>query len=310
MGSGRRGAMDMGAGMGGPGMMQQTQGSMMGGTRGMMGRAMMGSMGAMGGMAGMGATMGGAPETASPTWKSDEKRVMIRALDFTVSEDTTYRYRVRIVVYNPNYKREDVSKGTDNTSRDLRGPWSQETDVVTMPPDAMPYVIGTFPSSSKNDTKVRFQVVRFNPSNGVTVPRNFDASPGEVIGDLRSAEVPASDGSGKKSMPIDFSTRQLVLNADGGGFQQLPAGLIGTPIERPALSILLRPDGSIVVHNEADDTANEVRKDIQANYKHEIDASGKKRQNSMGTGYAAMMQGMMGGGGMMMRSMMGRGRGQ
>ena len=41
-------------------------------------------------------------------WRSQEKRVMIRALDFTTLPDTTYRYRVRIVVFNPNHNRDDV----------------------------------------------------------------------------------------------------------------------------------------------------------------------------------------------------------
>ena len=41
-------------------------------------------------------------------WKSEEKRVMIRALDFTPQPDNSYRYRVRIVVFNPNHNRDDV----------------------------------------------------------------------------------------------------------------------------------------------------------------------------------------------------------
>ena len=77
-------------------------------------------------------------------------------------------------------------------------------------------------------------------------------------------------------------------------------GFIGPPIERPALVLLLRPDGSVIVHNEADDVANEVRRDIDANYKHELAESGKTRKNSMGTSMMGMMGGMMGmpGGGM------------
>ncbi len=51
---------------------------------------------------------------------------MIRAFDFTVQEDTTYRYRVRIVVFNPNKGRDDidVSKAVDTKADELRGPWS------------------------------------------------------------------------------------------------------------------------------------------------------------------------------------------
>jgi hypothetical protein len=162
-----------------------------------------------------------------------------------------------------------------------------------MPPDVMPYAYGTYPPSPSSDVKVRFQVIRFNPADGVTVPHRFDASPGEVIGDPRSAEIPVSDGSGKKSKLIDFNSRQIVLdvlaNKRTGGYQYLPAGFVGPPVIKPALSLILRPDGTVVLHHEADDEANEVRKDIENNYKHEISLSGEKRKNSRGSGMMGMM---------------------
>ena len=118
-------------------------------------------------------------------WRSEAKKVMIRAFDFTAKEDETYRYRVRIVVYNPNLGREDVdtSKAVDTKAEELRGPWSQATDPVSMPPDVMPYASATSPPSAVGDMKVRFQVIRFNPVDGVTVPHRFEASPGEMIGE-------------------------------------------------------------------------------------------------------------------------------
>ena len=71
-------------------------------------------------------------------WKTDEKKVMIRAFDFTVAPDTSYRYRVRIVVFNPNYKREDVNPGVDTKKKLMRGPWSEPTDEVQCPPMSCP----------------------------------------------------------------------------------------------------------------------------------------------------------------------------
>ncbi len=257
--------------------MYQMQGQMrsaMGGMRGMMG----GEGGMRSGM-GMGMGMGmGTTESVGNYWKSEEKRVMIRGLDFTVEPETSYRYRVRIVVANPNYNREDVSPGTDTKSKVLEGPWSKETDIVTMPPDVEPYAMGTLPSNPRSDTKVIFQVIRFNPADGWTVPRRYEAGVGEVIGEFQpSQEVPSSDGSGKK--------------------------------REPAWAALLRPDGSLVVHNQADDVVNEVRKDIETNFRREIEESGKERKSSQGSSYMRMMGGMMGGmGGGMYPGMMGGGR--
>ena len=74
-----------------------------------------------------------------------------------------------------------------------------------------------------------------------------------------------------------------------GGFYPLPAGFLGGPVERPGLALLLRPDGSVIVHNEAEDSANAVRKDIADNYKHELSMSKQVRKNSAGAGYMGMM---------------------
>ena len=309
----------MGGMMGGMGGMRGGMGGMMGGMgaqQGAMmanmmkgqGSRMMGGMerGGMGGMAGMMGGMGGSTEAVGNFWKSEEKKVMIRGLDFTVEPDETYQYRVAVVVWNPNLNREDVSPGTDNKSKVLIGPWSKETEAVTMPPDVMPYAIGTLPNVN-SEAQVRFQVVRFHPNDGVTVPRSFEASIGELIGERRTHPVPVSDGSGKKTVPIDFTTHQIVLDVSGGGFQQLPNGFVGPPIARPALAALLRPDGTIAVHYQSDDEVNEVRKDIQSTYDHEIASSTKERKSSQGLGYQGMMGGRGGMGGMMGGSMMGGG---
>ena len=66
---------------------------------------------------------------------------MIRSLDFTVDPDKTYRFRMRIVVFNPNRNREDVSPGIDTKSPELFGPWSEPTNEVTMPPDVATYAM-------------------------------------------------------------------------------------------------------------------------------------------------------------------------
>ncbi len=273
----------------------RNQMSMMGG------RGMMGGGGAMmrGGMMG-GGMMGGVGESAGNYWKSDEKEVMVRALDFTVDTDTTYRYRVRIVVWNPNLNREDVSPGVDTKSDDLRGPWSEPTDPVTMPPDVMPYATASTAPTPKSDMRVRFQVIRFHPDDGVTVPASFDAAPGEIVGEPRSRDIPVSDGTGAKSKPIDFNSHQVMLDVYGRkrtkGYQYLPEGFSGPPIVAPVVALMLRPDGSVVVHHETDDETNQVRKDMDANYHYEVQQSSKQREHGLGAGMMGMMGGMMGGG--------------
>ena len=307
MGGGMMGGGIKGGGMmgGGGGMMPGLGGGGGGGRGGMMAEGEGRGGGMMGGGMMGGRMMGGGmgqTESAGNYWKTDEKKVMIRAFDFTVLPDTSYRYRVRIVVFNPNYKREDVNPGVDTKKKFLRSDWSEATDEVHVLPDVMPYVIGSDPPSPKADMRVNFQIFRFRPSDGVTVPRNSPAGPGEIIGEPRTAEVPTSDGTKTKSTLVDFNSRQILLdicaNKKTRGLQYLPAGFVGPPIDRPVVALLLRKDGSVAVHSEANDITNEVRRDMDANYRQELKDSGKERKSSFGMGMMGMggMGGMMGGG--------------
>ncbi len=302
-GQGGFGNMQGGAGMMGQTGMGNRRGSgadYSGQMQSMMNQLGAGGRGRAGAMGGGGLGGLGQNESAGTYWKTDEKRVMIRAFDFTVKPDNSYRYRVRVVVHNPNLSREDVIPGTDTKAKTLRGPWCDPpTDEVHMPPDVMPYAISSDPATLSSDVKVKFQVIRFRPADGVTVTRNFPAGPGEVIGEPGSAIIPSSDGTKSKTNTIDFNSRQIVLdiiaNKKSGGYQYLPAGINGPPIERPTIALLLRNDGSVAVHTEADDVVNEVRRDIDTNYKQEIKDSGKKRERSTGMGMGGMMGGGMGG---------------
>jgi len=279
------------------------------GSRSMGSGSMMGMAGMMGmeGEMGMGMMGGGATETLADFWRSEEKKVMVRALDFTAQPDESYRYRVRIVVYNPNLGREsDTAPGVDTKSDELAGPWSEPTAEVHMPPDVTAYAMGSINPTAKSEMKVTFQVVKFNPDDGMILPRNFDAGPGEIIGDSRSTPVPTSDGTGQKSKLVDFNSHLLVVDV-AGGTQALPSDFPGNVINQPAFALLLRPDGAVEVRDEAEDRPDEVRKDVETNYKRELKDSDKIRESSMGSGSGMMGSGMMGSG-MMGPGMMGSGR--
>lgn len=103
----------MGGGMGGPMM------GAMGGKPGgggfpggapMMGGPMMGGgLGAKPGGAGMGMMGGGAPGGSGLADLPPPDDVLVRVMDFTVESGKTYKYRMRVVLQNPNYQRPDVA---------------------------------------------------------------------------------------------------------------------------------------------------------------------------------------------------------
>lgn len=275
-------AMSGAPGGGYPGMMGRGGGMMMSG--GDMGGGMMSGGGMMGGM------MGGGSEENLDYQKSEADTVMVRSLDFTVEPDTTYRFRVRVVVFNPNYKREDVTPGVNTKDLELRGPFSEPTEAVTMPADVTTYAMRMTPSggTSKRNDQVSFQVTRWTSEDGVTVVRNFDAGPGDVIGDPATAAIPTSDGTGAKNKLVDFNSHLLVVDTDGGPRQIAPVGATGAPLDMPALALMLRGDGTVMVRSQVFDVMDTVRKDAADNYAREVKESSKQRESSYGAGMGMM----------------------
>jgi hypothetical protein len=223
--------------------------------------------------------------------KTEEKEIMVRALDFTVEPDATYRFRVRLVVYNPNLNREDVSPGVDTKSVELFGPWSEPTEEVSMPSDVATYALNKEPLVPRKLDQVKFEVARWTPEDGVTIVKSFTAAPGEIIGEVQSADLPMLDSSGKRavSKKIDFNSHQLVLDVMGGD-QPIPALGPGTAgkLPVPAISLVVRPDGTVVVRNQANDLHDQVRKDMESNYKRGLKDLEKKKSESRGSTDAAM----------------------
>lgn len=285
MGGGRGGRGGMGSGMPGAGM-----GMMGGGGKGGMGGMMSGGGDDYAGFMFGGGT-GSADEGDYP--KTDAEEVMVRAFDFTVDADNTYKYRARIVVNNPNYKRDDINPGVDIESQYLVGPWSQITNAVYVPSDVAPYAIAKTPATNQNpnSNQVTFQVSSFNPEDGITVVRQFIAGPGMIIGEPTSTQIPASDGSGAKPKTVDFTSRQIVLGTVGGIESLAPLGGNGS-ITMPAMAFVMKPDGSIVIRNEAKDAHDPDLKFVQDVYAEELKKSDTKRKkgdmNSMGMGMGGM----------------------
>jgi hypothetical protein len=242
---------------------------------------MMGSSAAMGMPGDMEGMYGGTGETINFE-KTEAEEVMVRALDFTVEPDETYRFRLRVVVFNPNLGREDVSPGVDTKSVELYGPWSDPTEELTIPSDVAVYALNKEPYVRQKLDQVNFEVARWRPEDGVTVVKRFTAAPGELIGEVRSADIPSSEGKGKQSQKVDFNSHRIVLDVLGGN-QPIPAVLgpgLGGLVNNPALSLVVRPDGAVVVRSQANDVHDLVRKDMAENYARELKESDKKRQSA------------------------------
>ncbi len=258
----------------------------------------MGSMSGMGGYrGGMGMDMGmgmGGPAAEADFAKTTEPTIMVRSLDFTVQPDVVYEYRVRIVVKNPNLGWDSVKAGTDNTSEELNGPWSEPTSPVYVPADITTYAMQTSPGDTEGNS-VQFQVVKWNESDGITIVKPFEESPGQIVGELTSAPVPKDDGKGRTSKMIDFTSRQVVLDTSGGNRSLNTVGMAGASFDIPAMAVVMRSDGLMIIRDQARDTYNEDMRQLKEIYDQilkDADAGGKKPPETMG-GYGDMSGSMM-----------------
>jgi len=212
------------------------------------------------GMAGPGAT-----GTENVRWTTEEPLIMVRAIDFTVQPDATYRYQVRIVVRNPNQNREDVLAGVDTKSAELVGPWSEPTDEVTVPADVTIYALQSAPSDPTGE-KVQFQVARWNPANGATIVDEFEEAPGQIVGQDKRVQVPNPEGGPAQTETIDFDSRILVVDTWGGSEPLNPLPMVGQNLSVPALAVVLRPDGTLTIRGEARDAKNPERLEMEKAY--------------------------------------------
>lgn len=276
----------------GTGSMAQSGGQMMGssvevdyskmGQQSNYGAMMKGRMGAGmasanyaggGGYGGAGRASGGgygggasaANEVTGPT--TDADKILARSLDYTVEPDVVYRYRMRLVVRNPNWGHEDVAPGVDTKTEELEGPWSEPSNPISVPADVASFVVDTArPTPDRPANTLAFEVVKWDPTTGLTVLHDFPAAPGEIIGTTATARVPDEEYNKIESKTVDFTSRQLLVDALGGPAPLDPLRLGGAPVDAPALAVILRPDGILAVRDSARDTTNPELADLRDSY--------------------------------------------
>jgi hypothetical protein len=247
-------------------------------------------------MSGMGMGMGGAAEADYP--KSDADEIMIRSLDFTVDPDTTYRYRVRVVVKNPNYKYDNVMPGTNTKDKELFGPWSEPSNEVDVPPDVMVHLEEKTPEGTANPggDQVTYQVARWNPEDGLNICRPFRIMEGESIGSPVSMSVPKitveeDSATQPQNKSIDFNSHEILLDDIGGSISLAALEPDLPPMELPAASVMLRSDGRLTIHEEVADHSDPMKKALRDDWERASKPPKKKKSGSSMMGGAMMMQG-------------------
>ncbi|WP_437204275.1 hypothetical protein [Planctomicrobium sp. SH664] len=118
--------------------------------------------------------------------------LLFRFLDFSVEPGKTYRYRVRLVLANPNFNRRPADAGglahvVEGETRET--PWSKETEPVRIEEDVRYFLTSVEDRVGRVLPIARMDVFEWDPKYGTTMNHALDIRTGQRIGDKVNTTV-------------------------------------------------------------------------------------------------------------------------
>ncbi|MCA9234726.1 MAG: hypothetical protein KDA44_04620 [Planctomycetales bacterium] len=243
-----------------------------------------GEGGAMMGMGGgYGMSDAGDLELPKYVWDGKTKTLLFRFFDSSVQPGARYKYRVRLVITDPNadmparYLTKDVSQRLDEEreqSRKKRAKgyryteWSEPSRTAVVPPPGLIYLSGASPASPSNyssEPEAEIIVKTLNADVAAEAAIKAEFTRGSVINLTDYAKVIWSNAyqpeEGDEEPKFDFRTGVTLLDVAGG--DKLP----GTrDMTAPARALLMDSGGRLTIDDELDDydTVREYNAIIEA----------------------------------------------
>ncbi len=141
--------------------------------------------------------------------------LLFRYFDFNVEPGKTYRYRVRLVLTNPNFGRHIAEAGgvphvIEGETRTT--PWSPITEPVTIEEDIKYFVTNVSEQATRVLPTARFDVYEWNPTHGTFINSAFDIRMGQPIADeVETVVIDPAKGS-NESKKYRFSTQDFLVD--------------------------------------------------------------------------------------------------
>jgi hypothetical protein len=205
------------------------------------------------------------------------KTAIVRYWDFTVEPGRKYKYRLRVKVYNPNYKRADVAESEAATRVILRGPWSPVSEEVFVDFDNHWYVADQKRSMRPNEMAI--EVHHWYRGMGEWLVSTFSQRVGQFVGltdkakpikALKWNDVIHEYEAKELKMDVQFDTSNLIVGIYAGHEEYELDGKKRT-VPVPKEAVALNPFGDLVRHEESVDARDEVRQRVNENYKEMAD---------------------------------------
>lgn len=191
---------------------------------------------------------------------------LFRFFDTKVEGGKKYRYRVKLILKNPNYnvKSEYVEAESLTVNPFIEGDWSQASPIAEVPLDTRLYCIGsrTERTSQSGAPKLddyagpsgQLLILKFDEIKGLEISKRLNKEntlPGMVLNYYNTDFDNPSDDFREQSSVANFITNDVVLDfsaktkQSGALFKGLPAP--------PARALIMNKDGSIFVQTEDQD---------------------------------------------------------
>ena len=191
------------------------------------------------------------------------KYKLFRFFDTKVEGGKKYRYRVKLILKNPNYnvKTEYVEAESLTVNPFIEGDWSQASPTVDVPLDTRLYCIGSRADRSAQSGAAKLDdyagpsgqllILKFDENKGLEISKRLNKEntlPGMLLNFYNTSFENQSDDFRDQSSVANFITNDVVLDFSGK-VKQSGALFKGLPTP-PARVLLMTKDGSIFVQAE------------------------------------------------------------
>ncbi|MCA9243962.1 MAG: hypothetical protein KDA32_08420 [Phycisphaerales bacterium] len=183
--------------------------------------------------------------------------------DDTVTPGKTYRYRLRVVLWNRYAEQDKALKDAEDARKLLvSGEWSIPSEPVTVPP------LTHFFLAAENASKgtARFDVWKW--FEGRWIKESFDVAVGEVIGGVRKIKTGETDSSGREvRSDVDFTTGAVLLDVRfDENIEQRQGQKEGYRMrtQQSSVAVCLNPaDGRVIERVRAFDRYDPTRQELE-----------------------------------------------
>jgi len=165
----------------------------------------MGMSQGMGGM-GAGSTMSGLADTGADIQ-------LFRYFDFDVEPGECYRYRVKLIVDNPNFEESFVSQPTVADGKFRETPWSAPTPPVVVERD-VEYGLVKIKTDKGRIDGAELEVIQFDPNLGSYIMSNFPVYFGAYVGKEKQKTMHLDFLTPTfKEEPVTFTSKDVLLDS-------------------------------------------------------------------------------------------------